>query len=796
MRIFFSRKESSAVAISDNCVSENAPIEKKYEGLKKLAKEIYSQLNAQKVKVCGSNKSFEDVESTYQSAYKAAYGYRNDIMKRVSDYNASQQAGAAAVKAGVVVAATLGAAFTGGGTLAVAGVAAGTTVAAEVSDKATTGKALDVLREKGLAEYLKTVGDDVDWKTLMKEAVISGGCVLIGGKVAEGVSFVSKGMHPAKQAIAMFGADVAVDATLTKLTTGEIRVGDLVFSVLLSGAGNIVAMRKGGLGSSTNEKPVSPKPNEPFAFKKTVMASKVKQKVQEIRNKFAENYPDIEPKDVENAIQLVCNVPNATADDIKNVLDKLNDKNIKHIEPLLQHIKGKNLQYINGFLDLVNDENHKIAETLLKSPKINNAATISDILIFANPGIEDALEKLLPHPKIDAKTISKFAMKLDATGLKNVHSLLERNLETDQMIILAQKSHEKINKILELCDKGHDFNFAVKAVETNINFTELNTISDTLGQISNKQKRLNTVVAEFARKNPNINLTELNNYIKSIDLNKLFAIAPNMKNFSQDQLFSFFAYHFKNGTKAFNTETLTLPQDLTTYLRKNYVNADKMEELLSVFPLTSRNVGEMPNGWLDGIQPNKQKETIENVYTAISNFQTSRDVNQLSSELSSILNKPVTVQYIAEGHNGIAYKISVHGSKPVCLKLFKGQERVSEQDLPSYTKKYIEIRRKTQGSLIEPQVGLFVTANAPDQYARMYFGRVCDTNTESTGFCVSEFIDGEAGRNNAWFDIRSNGYRITALDAHAGNHINGKVIDYGGILVTDAQGKNLTIDDN
>ena len=111
-------------------------------------------------------------------------------------------------------------------------------------------------------------------------------------------------------------------------------------------------------------------------------------------------------------------------------------------------------------------------------------------------------------------------------------------------------------------------------------------------------------------------------------------------------------------------------------------------------------------------------------------------------------------------------------------------------------KKYIEIRRKTQGSLIEPQVGLFVTANAPDQYARMYFGRVCDTNTESTGFCVSEFIDGEAGRNNAWFDIRSNGYRITALDAHAGNHINGKVIDYGGILVTDAQGKNLTIDDN
>ena len=242
---------------------ENAPIEKKYEGLKELAKEVYAQLNAQKVKVCGGNKSFEDVESAYQSAYKSAYGYSNNIMKRVSDYNASQQAGAAAVKAGVVVAATLGAAFTGGGTLAVAGVAAGATVAAEVTDKATTGNALDVLREKGLAEYLKTVGDDVDWNTLMKEAVISGGAVIIGGVVAKGVSFVSKGMHPAKQAISMFGADVAVDATLTKLTTGEIRVGDLVFSVLLSGAGNIVAMRKGGLGNGAANKPEPTKPQEP-----------------------------------------------------------------------------------------------------------------------------------------------------------------------------------------------------------------------------------------------------------------------------------------------------------------------------------------------------------------------------------------------------------------------------------------------------------------------------------------------------------------------------------------------------
>ena len=75
--------------------------------------------------------------------YKKAYGTKNDIHKRVMDYNKSQQEGAAAVKTTVVAAASAAAAVATGGTslAATAAITAGSTMAArtavEVSDLAT-----------------------------------------------------------------------------------------------------------------------------------------------------------------------------------------------------------------------------------------------------------------------------------------------------------------------------------------------------------------------------------------------------------------------------------------------------------------------------------------------------------------------------------------------------------------------------------------------------------------------------------------------------------------------------------
>ena len=85
--------------------------------------------------------------------YKKAYGTKNDIHKRVMDYNKSQQEGAAAVKTTVVVGATVAAAVaTGGASLAAtAAIAGASTMAAraavEVSDLATNAIDGDVNSE-------------------------------------------------------------------------------------------------------------------------------------------------------------------------------------------------------------------------------------------------------------------------------------------------------------------------------------------------------------------------------------------------------------------------------------------------------------------------------------------------------------------------------------------------------------------------------------------------------------------------------------------------------------------------
>ena len=221
----------------------NGTIEEKFEVLKQIAKSISKELHSATLEA-GGGKEFSEVQAMYDNSYKAAYGVENDIMKRVTDYNVSQETGAGVVKAGVPIAASLIAAFTGIGLVGVAAITAGATVATEVVDRGTSGKALNALREDGVGAYIKTANNDINWEATLKQAVISGGAVLIGGAVAKGVSIAMEGAKPAAQAIAQFGGDIVCDAGMEYLTTGKITVEGMVFAVLLSAAGNIVAMKQ------------------------------------------------------------------------------------------------------------------------------------------------------------------------------------------------------------------------------------------------------------------------------------------------------------------------------------------------------------------------------------------------------------------------------------------------------------------------------------------------------------------------------------------------------------------------
>lgn len=235
-------QEALATALK-NAGLENASVDEKFEFVQKMAKDVATQLHKNTLEA-GDGKEFAKVQHEYEYSYKAAFGVKNDIMKRVTDYNLSQQAGAGAVKAGVVIGASLTAAFTGGTSLAaVAGITAGATVATEVTDKFTSGEVMDTLKEDGIIAAIKKGNENTNYTEIFKQAVISGGMVLVGGGAAKGIQFVSKGLTTTQQAAAMFGTDVAVGMGAEKLMTGEITVEGTVFNVLLSGAGNIVAVK-------------------------------------------------------------------------------------------------------------------------------------------------------------------------------------------------------------------------------------------------------------------------------------------------------------------------------------------------------------------------------------------------------------------------------------------------------------------------------------------------------------------------------------------------------------------------
>ena len=218
-------------------------IEEKFEVMKQIAQALSKQLHSATLEA-GNGKEFSEMETMYNNSYKAAYGLENDIIKRVTDYNVSQETGAAFVKIGANVAITLGAAFSGIGLPALAALTAGGAIATEVVDRGTSGKALDALREQGLGEYLDAVGDDVDWEATLKQAAIGGGAVLIGGGVAQGVTAIMKGSSSVAQFAAMLGSDVVTDAALELMTTKQITWQNMVFTVLLSAIGNAVALKQ------------------------------------------------------------------------------------------------------------------------------------------------------------------------------------------------------------------------------------------------------------------------------------------------------------------------------------------------------------------------------------------------------------------------------------------------------------------------------------------------------------------------------------------------------------------------
>lgn len=329
-------------------------------------------------------------------------------------------------------------------------------------------------------------------------------------------------------------------------------------------------------------------------------------------------------------------------------------------------------------------------------------------------------------------------------------------------------------------------------------------------------KDASKMLSEYLSRNRGLDIDGLNDYIQNIDMNELYKIAPEIQNYNPEQLLHFFDYHFKNNS-LINADSLA-QANLTEYLRQNHLDADDLSELFDAQPLTSRQVGDIPDGWLSNLSEQEQKEATAKIYEAISRFNQSRDVSELSDELSGILGKNVTVKELGSGLFGTGYQTSVEGAQDTVLKVFKGQSEIEnavfkqvggfipEKQVNHMVQQAMKKARNMHGVHVEPQTGLFANEYS-DEFVKMYFGQVAP-NGSTGGFMVTQFLDDTVTPVST--GCQQGVYNIAAIDAYTknpfsgekyisnpGNVIGDKIIDFGGLKIkhTGIEGVIETLED-
>lgn len=340
--------------------------------------------------------------------------------------------------------------------------------------------------------------------------------------------------------------------------------------------------------------------------------------------------------------------------------------------------------------------------------------------------------------------------------------------------------------------------------QAKLNKPEVRQLASNLGmQDGNIQD--SEVLSQYLAKNKKVDINELNNYIDNVDKNALYKAAPSVENYSPKQNLDFYDYHYKSGTTTWDSSSLSLPDDLTQFLKDNYLNADDMAELLDKYPLTNRQVGDMPTGWLDAISPENQAAAQKEVYEAISRFQASGSVDDLADDLTKTLGKEVKIKKLDSGCFGTGYKVSVDGADDTCLKIFNGNVEdfvdgqaemlrmmgAKDEAIEAFKNKQMQKIPNMHGQKIEVQTGLFVNEHS-DKYVKMHFGQVAGMQ-DNDGFLVTQFLDDGVTPITTG---GKGGYTIKSKDAFSAdsfmgrlfggkdhNMINGQIIDFGAVQV-------------
>lgn len=349
------------------------------------------------------------------------------------------------------------------------------------------------------------------------------------------------------------------------------------------------------------------------------------------------------------------------------------------------------------------------------------------------------------------------------------------NIYDADSVITKPEIQNLYNKFV---DKG--YNSKQSSILANIKNTEeyncedLATLIDKTDCFNNIEECPSKVISDFLVNNPNLDIKSFNEYLSKIDFEKLLELAPQVKNYSKSDFLKFANYHFSANDVNLDKKTLELCDDFTDFIKNNYINATEMDNILTVFPLTERNLGEIPAGWINDTDDKQDKNEIKNkVSQLFDEFRTNRNTNVLESEMRNLLKKDVKISEIASGDFGTTYKISVPNAVDTCLKIFF--------EMKDNDPKYL-----IHGVLIEPQTAIFANNNS-NEFVKTYMARVTNSK-EKNGFILTQFLNRNikpVETNTA----KNNVYKFITNDtSKTHNKINGIVFDFGAVEVKKQDG--------
>lgn len=377
--------------------------------------------------------------------------------------------------------------------------------------------------------------------------------------------------------------------------------------------------------------------------------------------------------------------------------------------------------------------------------------------------------KYAPDPNIESTFLFGMSDELFEQGIE----LLKEGLDAHSVQLLLYSSgikakYEELSKIYNkrcasilACVSDAFYSFAQGATQE--------SLAELINSVSQNTKSAQVDFGKeiFKLCMDNINLEELNSYIKQFDFKKLCKLAPAVKNYAPEELLEFYVYHYKKSDNILDKNTLA-NKNFEKYLSENLVSAQDLTKFLIKFPLTKREIGNIPDDWLNNLSKDEIYQIDKKINRIILAFMKSRDEEEFNSSMSELLNKNVEISRLPAGAFGKCYRIKMDNASDTCLKLFKS----IGASIPN-------------GASFEPQAALFANNNS-NKFVKMFFARTAPIGKKD-GYIVTQYLDKTI---KPIATKKVSGVNVYSEDAAYGsNTIKGKIIDFGAVRVIDLRNK-------